>query len=279
MNRGSSLMGVGVGNRVNRLVEWCHPQPSTHPKYRKVITHSTQAQIRNSRWLLLLCRNTNFWEVRLPVAIWSMLAQARLVLCGSSRSRRDTYVLACISPLLYLAQPTCSDGLQNQDETDVDCGGTKCSKCFAGRNCKTTFDCNNGLCVDGICRSNSYGFWAKWQSNCSSLLCSIDATCWDSLPNGLETDVDCGGPSCKQCLNSQHCSTSTDCVSKNCARSICLGKIESHKSNGVFNRSPFVHSADLLRRNHQSRRNWQRLRWNRLWSMCSGHRMPPHIRL
>jgi len=25
--------------------------------------------------------------------------------------------------------PTCNDGVKNQDETDVDCGGNKCSKC------------------------------------------------------------------------------------------------------------------------------------------------------
>jgi len=45
--------------------------------------------------------------------------------------------------------PTCTDFFQNQDETDVDCGGI-CSPCRNEMMCVTDDDCQNS-CIDGIC--------------------------------------------------------------------------------------------------------------------------------
>ena len=42
--------------------------------------------------------------------------------------------------------PTCSDGITNQDETDVDCGGSRCSKCQNGRTCSSGPDCQSNYC-------------------------------------------------------------------------------------------------------------------------------------
>jgi len=61
--------------------------------------------------------------------------------------------------------PTCSDGVQNGNESDIDCGGgaasnapfsNNCGPCFAGKKCGGNCDCagENGvteLCVAGIC--------------------------------------------------------------------------------------------------------------------------------
>jgi hypothetical protein len=63
----------------------------------------------------------------------------------------------CISP--------CSDGVQNGDETDVDCGGGKahcmvdgaCPPCSDGLKCKVGTDCKSGVCEAGICGSESDG--------------------------------------------------------------------------------------------------------------------------
>ena len=49
------------------------------------------------------------------------------------------------------AGPSCNDNILNQDETDVDCGGTICSKCPNGDNCNANRDCRSGLCKNGVC--------------------------------------------------------------------------------------------------------------------------------
>ncbi len=46
---------------------------------------------------------------------------------------------------------SCTNGIQDGDETDVDCGGS-CFPCFTGGGCVSESDCANGeACVAGIC--------------------------------------------------------------------------------------------------------------------------------
>ncbi|MFB6262190.1 MAG: fibrinogen-like YCDxxxxGGGW domain-containing protein [Bradymonadaceae bacterium] len=52
---------------------------------------------------------------------------------------------ACVSP-------SCSDGVRNQDETDIDCGGEHCAPCPTGKQCSRDRDCQSGVCVGGTCR-------------------------------------------------------------------------------------------------------------------------------
>ncbi len=49
--------------------------------------------------------------------------------------------------------PTCTDGIQNQDETDVDCGGTVCPKCDKNENCTKNSDCKTNYCKNGVCKA------------------------------------------------------------------------------------------------------------------------------
>lgn len=74
------------------------------------------------------------------------------------------------------AQGTCDDGIQNQDESAVDCGGI-CGPCTVGDACRGPGDCDSGVCSANICLAPS---------------------CDDNTRNGDETDVDCGG-SCPAC--------------------------------------------------------------------------------
>jgi fibronectin type III domain protein len=46
----------------------------------------------------------------------------------------------------------CSDGWQNGDEGDVDCGGSCSAKCQAGQRCYGNFDCASNFCVNSICQ-------------------------------------------------------------------------------------------------------------------------------
>src|SRR5262249_55032474 len=41
--------------------------------------------------------------------------------------------------------PSCSDGIKNGNETDVDCGGS-CSKCSSGKRCLANSDCATNNC-------------------------------------------------------------------------------------------------------------------------------------
>ena len=48
---------------------------------------------------------------------------------------------------------SCNDKVLNQDETDVDCGGTTCYPCTEDKKCKFWGDCESGLnCQSGLCQ-------------------------------------------------------------------------------------------------------------------------------
>ena len=46
-------------------------------------------------------------------------------------------------------QFACEDGVQGEQETDVDCGGGTCGMCAGGRHCLVDSDCASGTCVAG----------------------------------------------------------------------------------------------------------------------------------
>jgi Divergent InlB B-repeat domain len=59
----------------------------------------------------------------------------------------DTAVSATFAELV----PSCADGVKNQDETDVDCGG-RCQPCNKDNQpCQSTSDCVVGQCIAGMC--------------------------------------------------------------------------------------------------------------------------------
>ncbi len=45
---------------------------------------------------------------------------------------------------------SCSDETQNQDETDIDCGGV-CDNCDVGEGCNSATDCTTNICDSNIC--------------------------------------------------------------------------------------------------------------------------------
>ena len=80
--------------------------------------------------------------------------------------------------------PTCNDGIQNGDETGVDCGGANCAPCA------------QPTCDDGVQNGDETGV------DCGGSGCpACPATCDDGIQNGDETGVDCGGSSCSPCFS------------------------------------------------------------------------------
>ena len=82
--------------------------------------------------------------------------------------------------------PTCSDGIQNGNETGVDCGGPDCDPCTTAP-----------TCTDGIQNGNETGVDCGGP-DCDP--CTTALTCSDGIQNGNETGVDCGGPDCDPCV-------------------------------------------------------------------------------
>lgn len=69
-------------------------------------------------------------------------------------------------------QPSCNDGVMDDGETGVDCGGVpSCPLCPEGQACLKGDDCQSSVCWAGICEP---------------------ATCKDGKENGEETGIDCG---------------------------------------------------------------------------------------
>jgi len=85
--------------------------------------------------------------------------------------------------------PTCTDGIQNGQETGIDCGGPNCPAC--------------PTCTDGIQNGQETGI------DCGGPTCPACPTCTDGIQNGQETGVDCGGPNCPACPSSGYVQVTT----------------------------------------------------------------------
>jgi len=96
---------------------------------------------------------------------------------------------------------TCGDGVHNQDETDVDCGGASCAPCGLADACAANSDCSSGNCDVGVT---------------DTCVPASAATCSDGVTNGDETDADCGGPTCAACSLGDDCAANGDCASGAC---------------------------------------------------------------
>ncbi len=66
---------------------------------------------------------------------------------------QDCQSRMCNGSPLRCQAPSCSDGVRNGDETDVDCGGN-CQPCADGLGCIVVTDCLNGTCTNGTCGTN-----------------------------------------------------------------------------------------------------------------------------
>jgi hypothetical protein len=114
----------------------------------------------------------------------------------------------CSASTNKCATATCTDTVQDGDETDVDCGGgmfmgaAACPPCANGKMCLVDADC-----VDGNCYVTGGGMG---QLTCHANLCM------DGIKDGNETDIDCGGGTCPTCANGQHCMSGADCMSGMC---------------------------------------------------------------
>ena len=130
-------------------------------------------------------------------------------------SNDDCHGGSCDTEGTGVCLATCGDRIQNQDETDVDCGGATCDACGPLKGCSVGTDCTTGSCGEG--------------STCEF------ATCGDGVMNQDETGVDCGGNTCNStCPAGQGCSDNEDCTSGSCdvgVTDLCLGTCTDSEMN------------------------------------------------
>jgi hypothetical protein len=134
---------------------------------------------------------------------------------GGEGGHMETGVDAAVDVTTTIVTPTCTDGVRNGAETDVDCGGatTGCPKCHVGQACLLATDCENGVCTNGFCQP---------------------AGCGDGHQNGTETDVDCGGANCAKCADGLMCLVPGDCQSGTCTSDRCQGpRCDDGMKNGT----------------------------------------------
>ena len=160
---------------------------------------------------------------------------------GYHDEQKDLTVIIC---------ETCFDGIKNQDETDIDCGGS-CPKCEDGKNCSTDTDCLSGWCYNGVCTTPSCSDGVQNQNetgiDCGGP-CPPCESCNDSIKNQDETDIDCGG-SCPKCEDGKNCSTDEDCISGWCFLGVCTSPscsdgIQNQNETGIDCGGPCLPCTD-----------------------------------
>ena len=117
--------------------------------------------------------------------------------------------------------PSCTDGVKNQDETDIDCGGS-CPKCRDNKHCDVDDDCSSGDCdiASGKC---------KPEDKCQNGV-------WDQ---STEAYIDCGGPCPDKCLEGDNCFTDNDCLqSLECKSNACTPRPADADSDGIIDSAP-----------------------------------------
>jgi hypothetical protein len=124
----------------------------------------------------------------------------------------DTSMFDAMTPLtgvqdigngpMSMVAASCTDGIQNGQETDIDCGGTCAKTCAVAQGCAFPADCASGFC------------------NGTSGKC-VASACFDGVASAGEVDVDCGGTCTATCDNGKACNAPADCTSGICTTSIC----------------------------------------------------------
>jgi hypothetical protein len=147
---------------------------------------------------------------------------------------------------MAMLSASCSNGMKDGKETDIDCGGN-CTPCADGKGCTLGSDCADKVCLNatcsppscndnfqngsesdvdcgGTCSACGQGKKCKGSSDCDTNFCDAGTCklppCSDGVRDGSESDTDCGG-TCSPCGDGFHCNGNSDCQSSMCTNGTC----------------------------------------------------------
>jgi len=131
-------------------------------------------------------------------------SQAPPPTCDDGLQNGNETGVDCGGPDCAECPPTCFDGIQNGDETEIDCGGSSCLPCPScddgiQNGQETDVDCGGPDCIACPTCSDGIQNGEETSVDCGGPECLICPTCTDGIQNGLETGIDCGGPDCASC--------------------------------------------------------------------------------
>jgi hypothetical protein len=144
---------------------------------------------------------------------------------------------ACTSAKTGQTTGTCANSTDGTDP-DNECPYTASSTCGTTGYCKAgaceyygnTTTCSTATCSSAVespadlCNGSGSCVDSGTKACGGTYVCSGSKcqTCTDSLKNGSETDVDCGGGGvCGKCANGKKCNGAADCTSNNCIDGVC----------------------------------------------------------
>src|SRR6266542_6116692 len=133
------------------------------------------------------------------------------------------------------APASCSDGVKNGSETDVDCGGPCAKKCDLGKTCTANADCMSGLCPQTTCvecidATTCPGADSECQTRtCYGNTCGISNLA-QNTPLVTQTAGDCKARVCdgNGAVTMSNDDTDVGSDNKECTRDLCSGGSPSH---------------------------------------------------
>ncbi|MEZ4314092.1 MAG: hypothetical protein R3F14_39230, partial [Polyangiaceae bacterium] len=123
--------------------------------------------------------------------------------------------------------PNCDDGILNNGESDIDCGGPNCGACNNGEACEVSGDCASAFCAGGVC-CNTACDTECFSCAAATKVFGPDGTCGPS-----KADEPCGPPS--------ECSGGEQTAQDTCdGAGTCI-------DNGVTPCSPYLCDVDVCK--------------------------------
>lgn len=150
------------------------------------------------------------------------LSEAKDGAGGASASATASSTASSTGPGKPCVENKCDDGVQDCDETGVDCGGTACKVC-GGDPCMFNGDCKSDTCVmEGYCCAETC------KEPCTACdLPGAEGKC-EPLQDGFISGCEPGSACYQGECNSGNavgdtCMKNGDCQSNDCVDAVCLG--------------------------------------------------------
>lgn len=86
------------------------------------------------------------------------------------RGLLEVNTVTVMTPTLEVMPGACSNGVHDEGETDVDCGGNKCAQCGADKKCIVHTDCSSFSCLVMKCRGGYAGLTSSSTTSIPSFI-------------------------------------------------------------------------------------------------------------